>query len=302
LSIKELKLDLLGKIKNPDFQVRRRMLSRILEGEFAASTKGQGIEFTGYRKYTYGDDASQIDWPASLRAKNTMIREFEQYRNFQIFVMLDVSDSMIFSSTEQLKCEYAAEMAFSIVYSVVNSGNKIGLSMFNDKLITKRIPSSGTKNYYQILQDLTNPKNYGGQFDMKKPLNQARALLFDKSLIIILSDFIGVKEKWNNYIGMLTQEYEVLGVMIRDPRDFEIPKDAGQYLVEDPFTGEKLRIDATQYAELYKKKAAEEEADIERKFLTSNAGFIKVRTDEDFINPLMKYVNFRARMLAKRQQ
>ncbi|MBU1202262.1 MAG: DUF58 domain-containing protein [Nanoarchaeota archaeon] len=302
MAIKELQLDLLAKIKRPEFQVRRKMLSKILEGELAATTKGQGIEFTGFRNYYYGDDASAIDWPASLRSKDILIREFEEYRNFQIFILLDVSNSMLFSSTDRLKCEYAAELVFSIVYSIVNTGNKVGLSLFTDKLVTKQIPNNGTKNYFRILQDLTNPKNYGGQFDIKKPLMQSRALLSDKSLVIIVSDFLGLKEGWNNYIRMMTQQFDVLGIMIRDPRDEEMPRDAGQFLLEDPYSGEKLQIDTKDYYMIYKKMNEEEEEKIRKGFMSSKAGFVSIKTDQDFLLPLMKYVKIRAKMLAKRQQ
>jgi len=299
MAIKELKLDLLGKIKDPKFQVRRKMLSKILEGELAASFKGRGIEFTGFRKYVYGDDASLIDWPASLRAKESLIREYEEYKNFQIFVLFDVSNSMLFSSTKQLKCEYAAELVFSLVYSVVNTGNKVGVGMFNKDLVTRNVPDSGTKNYYRILQELTNPENYGGGFDIKKALMQTRTLLGEKSLIIIVSDFLGLEEGWHRYIRMLSRDFDILGIMIRDPRDRKIPKDAGQFLVQDPYSGEKMLIDAKDYAELYRKKVEEEEEDIKHKFQAAKAGLVSVSTTEDFLRPLLKYIKIRAKIMMK---
>jgi len=300
--VKELKLDFLGKIKKPEFQVRRKMLSKILEGELAASSKGRGIEFTGFRKYIYGDDASLIDWSATLRAKETLVREYEEYRNFQIYLLFDVSDSMLFSSTEKLKCEYAAELVFSIVYSIVNTGNKVGMGMFTNNLITKNIPQSGTKNYYRILQDLTNPENYGGAFNIKKVLMETRALLGEKSLIVIVSDFIGMEEGWDRYVRMLSTNFDILGIMVRDPRDREIPEDAGQFLLEDPYTGERLRIDTKDYAKLYKEMAAKEEEEIKQGFQTAKAGFISVATDEDFLKPLLKYIRLRAKIIMKMRE
>ncbi|MFH1589477.1 MAG: DUF58 domain-containing protein [archaeon] len=298
MAIKELKLNLKRKLKKPEFQVRRKILSKILEGELAASSKGRGIEFTGFRNYVYGDDASTIDWPASLRAKETLIREYEEYRHFQIFVLMDVSNSMLFSSTNKLKCEYAADLVFSLVYSIVNSGNKIGLGLFTDGLVTRQVPQNGTNNYYRMLEDLTNPNNYGGNFNLKKTLMQTRSLLGEKSLIIIVSDFIGLEKGWEHYIRMLTPNFDILGIMIRDPRDRELPEDAGQFLVEDPYTKERIQIDTKDYAELYKKQVLKEE-EIKHKFQASRAGFVSVSTTEDFLKPLLKYIKMRAKMLAK---
>lgn len=302
MTIKELKLDLLGKIKKPEFQVRRKMLSKVLEGELASSTKGRGMEFTGFRNYVYGDDASQIDWPASLRAKTTLIREYEVYKSFNLYILFDVSDSMLFSSTNQLKCEYAAEVVFSIIFAIISSGSKIGMSMFTDKLITRNVPETGTKNYYRMLQDLTNPENYGGPFSFKKALLETKALLTEKSLIIIISDFIGLEEGWHRYVRMLSVNFDLLAIMVRDPRDREMPVDAGQFLIEDPYTGEKLQIDTKDYAKIYKERVKKEEEDIAKSFRAAKAGFISVSTKEDFLEPLLKYMSIRSKMLVRMRE
>jgi uncharacterized protein (DUF58 family) len=297
LPIKKLNLNLIGKVKRPEFQIRRKMLSKIIEGELTANSKGRGIEFTGFRKYVYGDDASMIDWTASLRSKDILIREYEEFKHFPIYILLDVSNSMLFSSTEKLKCEYAAEMAFSIVYSIVNTGNKVGLGMFNNRLRSKNLPDNGTKNYYDIVQRLTKPENYGGKFDLKKTLMQTKNLLGEKSMIIIISDFIGLEKGWDRYLKMLSEKFDILGIMVRDPRDRELPSDAGQFLVEDPYTKEKLLIDAKDYAKIYKKQVEKEEQEIKEKFQVTKAGFFSVSTTEDFLKPLMKYTRMRGKAL-----
>jgi uncharacterized protein (DUF58 family) len=299
MPIKELQLDFVRKIKDPKFQVKRNLLSRTLEGELQTMFKGRGMEFTGFRDYVYGDDASQIDWPASLRAKSTLIREFEEYRNFEIFIMLDVSNSMLFSSTNKLKCEYAADIAFSLVDSLVNVGDKIGLALFTDKLVTRRIPRAGRENYYSMVQDLTNPNNYGGNFDLGKALMQARALLGGKSLVIIISDFMGLQKSWSHQLKMMSPNFEILGIMVRDPRDKTIPTGAGQYVVEDPYSNEKLYIDATKYAKTYSEAAKKNELEIEHTFLQMRSGILNLSTDKEFIDDLIVFFKKRAIIAAK---
>jgi len=85
MPIKELKIDLTPHIKKIKLKARRDILNRMLEGNWSTVFKGEGLEFAGYRAYTYGDDASKIDWGASLRAHETLVRELEEYHNFNIF-------------------------------------------------------------------------------------------------------------------------------------------------------------------------------------------------------------------------
>ncbi|MBU0667396.1 MAG: DUF58 domain-containing protein [Nanoarchaeota archaeon] len=299
MPIKELELDFVKKMKDPQFQVKRKILSKILEGELQTIFKGKGMEFTGFRQYVYGDDASLIDWPASLRAKETLIREFEEYRNFEIFILLDVSNSMLFSSTNKLKCEYAADVAFSLMYSLMNVGDKIGMALFTDKLVTRRIPRIGRENYLFMTQDLTNPNNYGGNFDFEKAIMQTGAFLGGKTLIIIISDFIGLKPGWSHAIKSLSQRYEIMGVMIRDPRDQEIPRGIGQYVIEDPYTKEKLYIDTTKYSKIYKEQALKEQEEIKKQFRIARSDLLTLTTDKDFFDDMILFFKKRTKIFSK---
>jgi uncharacterized protein (DUF58 family) len=294
MPINELKVELIPRLRKVKLKARIDILNKVLEGNWNTIFKGQGLEFAGYRSYTFGDDASKIDWGASLRAHELLVRELEEYRNFNIFFLVDVSNSMLFSSTGKLKAEYSAELAFSLCNAMMQSGDAIGLGLFTDKLVTKIPPSLGKGVYYNIVKDLTNPKNYGGNFDLTKALQYVSSFLQERSVIIIISDFIGLKEGWHRYLSILSGRYDVIGIMVRDPRDIEMPKSGGQFLVENPFTGEKMYIDSRQFAKLYSAETKREEEFVRNSFEKVKLGFISLRTDEDFQEPVMRY--FRKRM------
>jgi uncharacterized protein (DUF58 family) len=294
MPIKELQVELAPHFKHLKLKARMDVLNKVLEGNWSTVFKGTGLEFAGYRAYTYGDDASKIDWGASLRAHETLVRELEEYHNFNVFFLVDVSNSMLCSSTGKLKAEYAAELTFSLCYALMQSGDAIGLGLFTDRLVTKISPSMGKGVYYRIARELTNPKNYGGNFDFTKTLQYVSSFLKEQSLIIIISDFIGLKEGWHRYINILAGMYDIIGIMVRDPRDFVMPPTGGQFLVEDPYTSEKLYIDSRQYAKIYATETKREEAFIRNSFENAKLGFVSLRTDEDFHEPLLKY--FRKRL------
>jgi len=294
MPIKELKVDLTPHLRNVKLKVRMDVLNRALEGNWSTVFKGSGLEFAGYRAYTFGDDASKIDWGASLRAHETLVRELEEYHNFNVFFLVDVSNSMLFSSTGQLKAEYAAELTFSLCYAMMQSGDAIGLGLFTDKLVTKIPPNLGKGVYYKIMRELTNPKNYGGDFDFIKALQYVSSFLKERSVIIIISDFIGLKEGWNRYINILSGKFDIIGIMVRDPRDFSMPAGSGQFLVEDPYSNEKLYIDSHQYTRIYAAEAKKKEEFVRKSFENAKLGFISLRTDEAFQEPVLKY--FRKRL------
>jgi uncharacterized protein (DUF58 family) len=294
LPISELKIDLVPNIKGLKIKARRDIMSKILEGNWNTIFKGQGMEFSGYRPYSFGDDASKIDWSASLRAHDLLVRELEEFHNFNIFFMVDVSDSMLTSSTGKLKAEYTAEVTFSLCYSIMQSGDALGMGLFTDKLVAKVAPNLGKGSYYHIVKELTNAKNYGGKFDFVQALKYVSSFLKERSLVIIISDFLGLKKGWNRYLNILSGRYDIIGVMIRDPRDFKLPHAPGEYFVQDPYTDEKLLIDTKQYKKLYERESAKHEKFVRNSFEKSKLGFISLRTDRDYHQAIIDY--FRKRM------
>jgi uncharacterized protein (DUF58 family) len=294
MAIKKLNAQLVPKIRKLEVYARQSALSQFIEGNWTTTVKGQGMEFSGYRSYTFGDDASLIDWKASLRSKSLLVKEYEQEKSVNVYFLLDVSNSMLFTSTEKLKAEYGAELVSALSYAILRSGDGVGLSMFTDRPVTMLGVNMGSKMHRLIVGDLSNVNNYGGKFNFENTARITMTMLKSSAVLVIVSDFIGLGPDWQKYLKMLNTRFEVIGIMIRDPRDRELPKDAGQYFLEDPFNGEKLYIDTAQYADAYKKYVEKEEQDIERHFKSTNADFIKIITDKEYYVDLMKFFKRRA--------
>jgi len=294
MAIKKINAELLPKIRRLDVFARPTALSQYIEGNWTTTIKGQGIEFSGYRSYTFGDDASMIDWKASLRSKSLLVKEYEQEKSVNIYFLLDVSNSMLFTSTKKLKVEHGAELVSSLAYAILKSGDGVGLSMFTDRLVTRRSINMGRRMHTIIVNDLKNVNNYGGKFSFENVARIMMSVVKGNAVLIIISDFIGLGPSWQKYLRMLNTRFEVIGIMIRDPRDRELPKDAGQYFLEDPFTGEKLYIDTATYADAYKKYVEKEEADIARQFKAANADFMKIITNKEYYVDLIKFFKRRA--------
>jgi uncharacterized protein (DUF58 family) len=288
MPINELHIDLAPRMNKVDVNSRKDVLSMSLQGEWSTAFKGRGIEFAGFRKYQYGDDASLIDWKASLRAKEILIREFEEYKNFTIFFLLDVSDSMLFSSHEKLKCEYAAEVLYTLADAMNKAGDSVGMAMFNTEFVNKVAPFIGLEVLSNIKMNLLDRNNYGGGFDFKKTLLMAKSFLPGRAVLIIFSDFIGLQ--------MMSQEFEVVAIMIRDPRDRELPKDAGQLMLKDPYSGENIYVDTRAVSDLYKKEVLSQEEYIRYIFKRSRGDFLLLTTDtEDYIKSLLAFFQARSK-------
>jgi len=293
--LKSLNLDLTPRIKKLELLASERATSTLLEGDITTFTKGSGLEFAGYRAYSFGDDARLIDWKASLRAQQLVVKEFEEERLLNVVFLFDVSETMLFGSRKKLKVEYAAEIINSLAYGFLNAGSAVGLFMFSNTLKAFVYPEVGSRVFYNLRKELTNLENYGGTLDINATFKEVLSILRSNALIIIVSDFIGFDSKFIKWLNILSQFFQVTGVMVLDPLDLELPKEIGQVAIRNPFTGETKVIDAAKYSETYRELALKKIKFYQDLFFKVKSSMIVFKTTRDWLNPMIKFFrkNFR---------
>ncbi len=78
------------------FPSRRHIPSRLavlrqLDGRAAMRTRGQGTEFDSLRDYVEGDDVRSIDWRATARRRDLVVRTWQPEQHRRIIIVLDSS-------------------------------------------------------------------------------------------------------------------------------------------------------------------------------------------------------------------
>ena len=257
--------------------------------------KGKGLEFDTYREYVSGDDSNLIDWKASKRANKTLIKEFTEERSLDVFILFDVSDSMIFGSAKKLKNVYGAELVASLSYAMINADDSVGLALFNGDIIRFSLPIGGMKQYYNILDIITDLDLYGGHYNLEKSLEFAMNNLSDGALLIIVSDFIGeISQRAKELMRICGEKFQVIGIMIRDPVDRVMPYDVGQVFVSNPSGTKKVVIEPKKIRDVYEVYARQQESEIKVLFRESKADLISLITDKPFVGSIITF--FRGRL------
>lgn len=258
-------------------------------GSYKSVFKGRGLEFESYRTHTHTDDASNIDWKASLRANKTLVKEFVEERESHTFLLIDVSSTMFFGSIPKLKNEYAAELASSLCYAILKSSDSVGFALFSNKIVQKSFPIHDNKQFYLLMKSLTDQKNYGGACNFKEAIRFAMHYLRPLSILIIISDFIGLGENWELSLKFAAKRLDVMGIMVRDPRDKTLPPMKRMVLVEDTISGKQLLIQPESIMGKYSKYVSANESKIKDIFKKSGAHFISLSTDKEFSKPMREY-------------
>ncbi|GAA4062957.1 DUF58 domain-containing protein [Nonomuraea soli] len=78
----------------PPFLSRKHLPSRLarlreLDGQHPALVRGQGTEFDSLREYVAGDDVRSIDWRATARRNDVVVRTWRPERDRRVLIVLD---------------------------------------------------------------------------------------------------------------------------------------------------------------------------------------------------------------------
>lgn len=284
---REKGIDIRKLMNNLAINMRKAARTRLI-GRYKSVFRGTGLEFTGFREYTPEDDYSKIDWKASARSNKLLIKEYIEERKLNIFLLMDTSSTMIFGSTERLKCEYAADIATLLAYISITASDMVGFSFFNDKIVKFIKPTADKKQFNILLKELAEFKNYGGGFNLGSSMSYLFNLLEPRTVVIIISDFIGLKKDIENIVKLYSQKFDTIVFMVRDPRDESLACDLREIVLQDPFSNKTLLVDPNLINREYEEYVKKEEQKIIDLFSKNGIDIVKIETDKPFLPILIE--------------
>ncbi len=206
-------------------QIVSKKISRsALIGDYASAFKGVGLEFDQLRAYVPGDDVRSIDWNASARTNETMVKTFIQERDRTVLVALDTSSSMFYGSGEQLKYDLGCTVAGAIGSIAVNSHDKFGAILFSDAVEAWVPPSRGFGHLTRIVDKAC-------QVTQGKPSTSLEALftflmkLKNKRgvVVFVVSDWLDTKITQMPSFSAVARQYDLVAISVTDPAEVEFP-------------------------------------------------------------------------------
>jgi uncharacterized protein (DUF58 family) len=171
----------------------RTIVEGLLLGLHRSPFRGFSAEFAEYRHYLAGDDPTSIDWKVYARSDKYYVKKFEAETNLECNILVDTSASMGYGTSGITKLEYAACLAAAIAWLVSGQRDAVGLTTFDDKIVSRLPPRAKSGQLHSILIALERLKA-GAKSDVAKPLRQLADTLTKRGLIVLISDLLDEPE------------------------------------------------------------------------------------------------------------
>ncbi len=280
--------ELRKKIKLLVVAARKKVNANLL-GQYKSAFKGQGMTFSDFREYVPGDDVRKISWPLMARTGKLYLKKYEEEREQNVVLAVDVSGSLEFGSRSYVKGEALNHLAALVSYCSMQCRDNIGLLLFSDQ-IEKYIPPKKSINHiHRILRELYFFKPKRKQTNISVALSYLLGVLKKKSVVFIMSDFMD-----GNYSGALktlSRRHEVYPVLMEDELECAMPS-MGLVDFEDQETGEVITVDTSSSAFKKQFKELAEKFKIERAEELKGARQrpIFLKSDEDFVDVFINFI------------
>ncbi|MFT7879603.1 MAG: DUF58 domain-containing protein [Sulfurimonas sp.] len=251
-------------------------------GNNASLFQGEGFEFAELREYVYGDDVRKIDWKTTAKLGKPYVKIYKEERELNVVVVSMLGGSMYFGTVKQ-KSDIAAELVATLGFSAVKNSDLFTHILFADRLYERSRPSKKHFSIHKAVEDVTEFELLGKESDFDNLTEMLNSRLKKKSLLFILSDFIGDID-----LRLLSVKHDVVAVVIRD-RFEEDPSELGFLRLIDMESKKSFEGDINTGAlKRYTQAIHENDERLYKQFKKQGVRFVKVYTDEE---PALKLMN-----------
>ncbi|MDZ4727286.1 MAG: DUF58 domain-containing protein [Leptospira sp.] len=214
--------------------VSKKNATSVLDGHYLTEIRGKGTEFKEARKYVTGESIRLIDWNMTARLGEPYVKIFQEERERNIYIAIDVSPSMYSGWQEKTKIEYAIEMAATLAYSTIKSGDRLGYVIFQDQVLAQSPAKTGSKQLYQMLERLVhfrdNPVS-AGKTDVRSAIHALQKKKGHRFVVFLISDFIDLDIP--DDMRYLVSSHDLAMMHVYDPFEYSKKKYL-KFIYQDP--------------------------------------------------------------------
>ena len=283
--------DILKRVRKIEIKTRG-LSNEIFAGKYHTAFKGRGMSFAEVREYRIGDDVRDIDWNVTARSRKPHIKVYEEERELTMMLMVDVSGSRMFGTTDSLKKSIITELAAVLAFSASQTGDKVGCIFFSDRVEKFIPPKKGRSHILMIIRELVSfvPESNGTA--ISEAVRYLTGVNKKRCTAFLLSDFLNSKrddEALNDALKIASSRHDIIALKVSDPREREMP-DVGIVELQDAETGRKVWVDtsSSEVRRHYAEAWAEREAKCLDMLRHNRIDVADISTNSDYVAELIK--------------
>ena len=249
----------------PPFASRRFLPERLarlrqLDGQVAARVRGAGTEFDTLRDYVDGDDVRAIDWRATARRSEVVVRTWRPERDRQVLLVLDTGRTSAGRVGDVPRLDAALDAALLLTALAARAGDRVDLLALDRDVRTAVEGASRSELLPRIVDAMAGLEPALVESDGRRLVAEVLRRTRRRSLVVIFTalDAAPLEEGLLPVLGSLTRRHTVVLASVADPRVEQMAAGSGDVeAVYDAAAAEQARSERRRVTALLRRRGVE---------------------------------------------
>lgn len=258
----------------PPFLSRKHLPSRLarlreIDGQIPVLIRGQGTEFDSLREYVAGDDVRAIDWRASARRSDVVVRTWRPERDRRVVIVVDTGrtsagrvgvDPTALDPSGWPRLDWSLDAALLLAALASRAGDHVDF-LAHDRVTRAAVFGARRGELLAQLVEAMAPLEPAlMESDAAGMVAAIRRRVRRRALVVLLTDLnpSALEEGLVPVLGQLTSRHQVIVAAVSDPRIDDLASGrADEAQVYDAAAAERARSDRRAAATLLRDAGAE---------------------------------------------
>jgi len=218
----------------PPFTSRKHLPSRIarlkeLDGRTSVMVRGQGTEFDSLREYVRGDDVRSIDWRATARRGDVVVRTWRPERDRRVIIVVDTGRTSAARIDDEPRLDTAFEASLLLAALAGPAGDRVDFLAFDRRVRGRVQGATGAELLSRMVDTMALIEPELIEMDWAAVPAQVRAVTSQRALVVVLTniDAAGASTGLLSVLPQLTRRHTVVVASVTDPVFDEARADLG---------------------------------------------------------------------------
>ncbi|MCU1580541.1 MAG: hypothetical protein JWP19_2745 [Rhodoglobus sp.] len=208
----------------PPFNSRKHLPSRLarlreLDGATSVLIRGQGTEFDSLRDYVRGDDVRSIDWRATARRKDLVVRTWRPERDRRVVIVIDSGRTSAARIDNEPRIDTAFESALLLAALASGAGDRIDLVIYDRRVRARVQGAQGAELLSRMVSSMAPVEPELIEMDWTAVPALVRSVTAHRALVVLATtiDAPGAARGLLSVLPQLTRKHTVVVASVTDP-------------------------------------------------------------------------------------
>lgn len=211
----------------PEFASRKHLPSRLarlreLDGRAAVQVRGQGTEFDSLREYVIGDDVRSIDWRATARRSEVVVRTWRPERDRRVLILLDTARTSALRVGDAPRIDASIEAALLLSALAAHAGDRVELIAFDRRVRARVAGANGSKLMPAMAEALATVEPELTETDWSGAVAVVQERLSQRALVVLLTAIEPSAAESGLLEAVARLDHQVVVASVRDPEVDEL--------------------------------------------------------------------------------